>query len=95
MEKRKKVKLLNPEKYNQLKKKVEKECTKAKEEWWNKKCEEVEELESKHESRAMHRKIKEITGQGTRKRGSNCIRNKDGKMLFDESEIKSRWQALS
>ena len=55
-------------------------------------CEEVEELESKHESRAMHRKIKEITGQGTRKRGSNCIRNKHGKMLFDESEIKSRWE---
>ena len=79
-------------KYNQLKKEIEKECTKAKEEWWNKNCEEVEELESKHESRAMHRKIKEITGQGTRKRGSNCIRNKHGKMLFDESEIKSRWE---
>ena len=52
----------------------------------------MEELESKHESRAMHRKIKEITGQGTRKHGSNCIRNKHGQMLFDESEIKSRWE---
>lgn len=92
MEKRKKAKSLDPVIYNQLKKEVEKECIKAREEWWNKKCEEVEQLELKHESRAMHKKIKEITGQGSRKRGSNCIRNKDGKMLFDEDEIKSRWE---
>ena len=62
MEKRKKVEILHPERYNQLKKEVKKECTKAKEEWWSKKCKEVEELESKHDSRAMHRKIKEIAG---------------------------------
>ena len=54
--------------------------------------EEVEELESKLESRAMHKKIKEITGQAFRKRGSNCIKSKDGKMLFDEDEIKTRWE---
>ena len=92
MEKRKIAKSLDPEKYNQLKKEVERECIKAKDEWWNGKCEEVEELESKHESRAMHKKIKEITGQGFRKRGSNCIKSKDGKMLFDEDEIKTRWE---
>ena len=92
MEKRKIAKSLDPEKYNQLKKEVERECIKAKDEWWNRKCEEVEELESKHESRAMHTKIKEITGQGFRKRGSNCIKSKDGKMLFDEDEIKTRWE---
>lgn len=92
METRKKAKNGDPVKYNQLKKEVEKDCTIAKEEWWNKKCEEVEQLEAKHESRSMHKKIKEITGQGSRKRSSNCIKNKDGKMLFDEDEIKSRWE---
>jgi hypothetical protein len=92
MKKRKKTKNVDPVRYSQLKKEIEKECTKAKEEWWNKKCEEVEQLEAKHESRAMHEKIKEITGQGSRKRGSNCIKDKDGKLLFDEDEIKTRWE---
>ena len=68
MEKRKIAKSLDPEKYNHLKKEVERECIKARDEWWNGKCEEVEELESKHESRVMHKKIKQITGQGFRKR---------------------------
>ena len=40
----------------------------------------------------MHKKIKEITGQGFRKRGSNCIKSKDGNMLVDEDEIKTRWE---
>ena len=46
MEKQKIAKSLDPEKYNQLNKEVDRECTKAKGEWWNGKCEEVE--ESKH-----------------------------------------------
>ena len=92
MEERKKAKHTNATKYNQLKKEIEKECTKAKDEWWNKKCEEVEELEAKHESKNMHKKIKEITEQTSRKCGSNCIKDKDGKMLFDEEDIKVRWE---
>ena len=38
MEKRKITKSLDPETYNQLKKEVERECIKAKDEWWNGKC---------------------------------------------------------
>ena len=37
-------------------------------------------------------KIKEITGEGSRKRWSNCIKDKDGKVFFDEDEIKGRWE---
>ena len=59
MKTRKKAKCGDPVKYSQLKKEVEKECTIAKEDWWNKKCEEVEQLEAKHQSRSMHKKIKE------------------------------------
>ena len=40
----------------------------------------------------MHKTIKEITGQGFRKLGSNCIKSKDGKMLFNEDVIMSRWE---
>ena len=47
MEERKKAKTIDPTKYNQLKKEVKKERIKAKDKWWNKKCEEVEELEAK------------------------------------------------
>ena len=87
MEKRKIAKSLDPEKYNQLKKEAERECIKAKDEWWNGNCEEVEELESKHESRAMHKKIKKITGQGFRKRGSNCIKTKMEKCFLTKMKL--------
>ena len=84
MDEHKKAKPIDPTTYNQLKKEGEKESIKAKDKSWNKKCEEVEELEAKHESKNTHKKIKEITGQGSRKRGSRCIKDKNGKILFDE-----------
>ena len=92
MKERKIAKNVDPVRYKQLKKEVDSDCRKAKEEWWNKKCETVEQLESSHASRAMHEKIKEITGQGDRKRSNNTIKDKDGKMLFDKEEIKTRWE---
>ena len=40
----------------------------------------------------MHEKIKEVTGQGRKQKGSNCIKDKSGNMLFDENEIKNIWE---
>ena len=52
----------------------------------------MEQLGKKHRSSEMHKKVKEITGQGYKQRTSNCIRDKDGKMLFEAHEIKSSWE---
>ena len=52
----------------------------------------MEQLDEQHKSSEMQKKVKEITGQGYKQRASNCIRDKDGKMLFETHEIKSRWE---
>ena len=79
-------------KYNRLRKEIEMDCRRAEDEWWHTKREEVENLQSQHRTIEMHGKIKEITGQGRKQKGSNCIKEKNGNMLFDENEIKKIWE---
>ena len=52
----------------------------------------VETLQSQHRTREMHEKIKEVTGQGRKQKGNNCIKDKNRNMLFDENEIKKIWE---
>ena len=67
-------------------------CRSAKEQWFVERCEEMEDLQRKHQSRLLHEKIKELTD---RRRGintsSSCVNNKDGKMLLEKEEIEKRW----
>ena len=67
------------------------DCRRAKDEWWHTKCEEFETLQSQH-TREMHETIKEVAGQGHIQKGSNCIKDKNRNMLFDENEIKQIWE---
>ena len=52
----------------------------------------MEQLDKQHKSSEMHKKVKKITGQGYKQRTSNCIRDEDGKILFETHQIKSRWE---
>ena len=61
---RQKMKNVSLEKYEHINKEITKECRKAQDEWWNNRCEEVEQLDKQHKSSEMHKKVKEITGQG-------------------------------
>ena len=88
MRERKKVKSNDQAKCKRLRKETEMDCRRAKDVWWHRKCEEVENPQSQHRTREMHEKIKEITGQGHKQKGSNCIKVKIENMLFDENEIK-------
>ena len=40
----------------------------------------------------MHEKIKEVTGQGRKQEGSNCFKDKNGNMVFDENDLKKMWE---
>ena len=62
-----------------------------KEAWWNEKCEEIEELERKHKTKELHAKVKEMSTKKCSKSGTNCIRDKNGKMLFDSNDVINRW----
>ena len=81
MRERKKVKSNDQAKYNRLRKVIEMDCRRAKDET----------LQSRHRTREMHEKIK-VTGQEHKQTGSNCIKDKNGNMLFDESEMKKIWE---
>ena len=60
MEERRKNKDRNVDRYEELNRKIKTECIKAKEEWIEKQCEEVVQLE-KRNPKAMYEKIKELT----------------------------------
>lgn len=77
-------------KYKELDEIIKKKCKKAKEEWLEKKCDEIETLEKKHHSKEMHKLVKELTNKNTRTAGG-CIKDKNGRMLFETEEIDKRW----
>ena len=62
MDERKAHRHVDRDKYNQLNKEIINDCRKAKEIWFNKKCEEIEELEKHHNSKEMHAKVKSYGG---------------------------------
>ena len=39
----------------------------------------------------MHAKVKEISTKKRSTSGTNCIRDKNGKMLFDSNDVINRW----
>lgn len=76
--------------YNRLNREVKKLCNKAKEEWTNTQCEELEDLGRRDQQR-MYEKIKEMTGKRKSKRGT-AIKAEDGTVLMDIESIKERWK---
>ena len=74
--------------YKRMHKEIQKLCRNAKEEWMNKQCEEVEQLEGKE----MHQKVKDITHLKKGHISGGGIKNKEGKLLNENCEIKKRWQ---
>ena len=89
MKKRKEAK--NTNRYSSLNREVRNKCREEKEKWYQNKCERVEELEMEHRSREMYSAVKEFTSKKSSSGGGGCIKNKDGKTLFDEDDISERW----
>ena len=58
-------------------------CKERKDAWWNKKCKEIEVLERKHKTKDMHVNVKEMSTKERSKSGTNCIHDKNWKMLTD------------
>jgi hypothetical protein len=91
MEERRAVKQ-DPRKYQQTEKAIRSACKEAKGKWYSERCKEIEELENRHNMKAMHQKIKVITD---RKMGTStnngCIRNKNGDLLFEKELVEERW----
>ena len=66
-------------------------CKERKEAWWNETCEEIEELERKHNTKEMHAKVKYMSTTKRSKSGTTFICDTNGKMLFDSNDVINRW----
>lgn len=77
--------------YKEINNKIKRECMIAKDNWYNKECEEIESLEQTNQSRELHKRIKELTGCRKNNHRTGCIKSRDGNILFDQEEIQKRW----
>ena len=67
-------------------------CKVAKEQWYEDRCTEIENLERTHNMRLLHQKVKDLTDRRSGvKTGSGCVRDKSGELLFEEKDIEKRW----
>ena len=76
--------------YEEIDIEIKKKCKDAKENWLNEKCSKIEDLHRQHKTRAMFKEIKGLTNN--RKSSGNCVKDKDGGILFEDEKIISRWE---
>ena len=91
MEDRRKLKSVNDQGYRETNKVIRRKIREAKEKWLSEKCEEIEDLERKHDSFNVHKKVKELAGT-QRKWQASFIRSSDGKIIIGIEEKLNRWK---
>lgn len=91
MEERRKVKDKDPGRYRDIQRQIRREIRQAKETWAQEKCLEIEDLERRHDSFNMHRKIKEVTGiYKTRMTGR--LLDGNGNIIIDKVQRINTWK---
>src|SRR5207245_6323292 len=94
MEERRKRKSRNTvygkKKYRQLNNELRSETQKAKEEWWDRECSELEELDATGRSDLEYAKVKKLSANVSSK--STTIKDDTGKLLTDPEEVQKRWK---
>ena len=82
----------NSPEYAQIDKEIRKKCRREKEKWCNEKCVEIEESQKLNATKKMHDSIKELAGnKKSSNSGGSCIKDKEGKMIFEREKILERW----
>ena len=77
-----KVKMQDPNEYKRLDRDIRMRCKNRKEEWYGNLCSEIEDLERRHDSRLLHKKVKDLVDRRKGiKSNSGCIRDKENYFL--------------
>jgi len=79
-------------KYKQLNNELRRETDKAREDWWMEQSQNLDELDSKGRTDVFYRKLHQLTGQNIMRNSSKAIKDKDGTLLTDKSDIIERWR---
>ncbi|XP_050439147.1 craniofacial development protein 2-like [Adelges cooleyi] len=77
------------DKYKHLRNKIIQKCRQAKEKWMEEYSEDIE-MMMKRNNNGVYAKVKKL--QYTPKTRSNIVKNKAGKILFDNDEVANRWK---
>src|SRR5207244_13257674 len=68
------------------------ETQKAKEEWWDRECSELEELDARGRSDLVYAKVKKLSAKKNVSSKSTTIKDDTGKLLTDPEEVRKRWK---
>ena len=83
------------QKYKQIHNEIRLQIRIAKEDFYKKKCDEIEELQMKHDSFNVHKKVKELAGTQKRKQPSTLY-NSEGKIITElEERLKAWWRYVN
>ena len=91
IERRRKAKVGNKQRYKELHRQIQKKVKEAKERWLNEKCDEIERLQKIHDSFNIHKRVKEMTG-GFRNKQNNILIDDNGKMILDLKDKLRTWK---
>eukprot|EP00112_Aurelia_sp_Birch-Aquarium-sp1_P003205 Seg1357.6 transcript_id=Seg1357.6/GoldUCD/mRNA.D3Y31 product="hypothetical protein" protein_id=Seg1357.6/GoldUCD/D3Y31 len=79
--------------YYELDTRIKQLYKREKENWYKNMCENIEQLEANHKIREMHENVKKLTNRKKNVRtGSECIKDKNGKILFERENVAKRWE---
>ena len=90
MDKRREVKDEDEDRYKELDKLIKKKCKKAKEDWLQQQCLEIQKLKNR-DTPTMYEKINMLSGK-YKKRNNWAVKDKNGKLLINEEDTLNRWE---
>ena len=78
--------------YRRLNNELRRETERAREKWWNDKCQEINNLYNENRIDKMYASIKRLNRKPMNTTQSNAIEDKDGNLLTEKEDILRRWK---
>ena len=78
--------------YKQLNNQIRREAIRAKEQWLEKRCKQIEALSTQGKIQQMYKNVNEFNKSENRSISSNAIKSKDDRLLTEPKDIKARWK---
>ena len=79
-------------KYKQLNNELRIETERARSEWWDRECEEMEELGKRGRTDLVYAKAKQLTRKSGSVGRSLTIKAGDGKLITEPDKVRDRWK---
>ncbi|KAI5707314.1 hypothetical protein M8J77_000030 [Diaphorina citri] len=91
MDMRRSVKNRNNDRYKQIHKEIKKKSREAKQKWLEEECKEMEDLQRKHDSFNLYKKIKELAGLSKRNMNNNLM-DEHGHLIINTEDKLKVWK---